>query len=202
MIVPLVLLLLSLAGVAATLSDPVLADYRLLAALAVLASLILLAKGYAARRSALAEAARKWIVIDGSNVMHENDGVPQIRTVREVVRYLAARGYTAGVVFDANAGYLLDGRYRHDRAFGRQLGLPEDRIMVVPKGTPADPTVLTVARDFGAQVVSNDRFRDWAAAFPEVKHPGHLIRGEYRAGKLWIDLPQAEPDGRAAATAG
>ena len=74
--------------------------------------------------------------------------------------------------------------------------------MVVPKGTPADPTVLTVARDYGAQVVSNDRFRDWAAAFPEVKHPGHLIRGEYRAGKLWIDLPQAEPDGRAAATAG
>ena len=59
MIVPLVLLLLSLAGVAATLSDPVLADYRLLAALAVLASLILLAKGYAARRSALAEAARQ-----------------------------------------------------------------------------------------------------------------------------------------------
>jgi hypothetical protein len=37
----------------------------------------------------------------------------------------------------------------HDGAMGRALGLPKDRVMVLPKGVPADPYILTSARDFG-----------------------------------------------------
>ena len=92
------------------------------------------------------------------------------------------------MVFDANAGYKITGRYQHDGALGRLLGLPEDRVMVVAKGTQADPTVLTAARDLGARGVSNDRYRDWAETFPEVLDPGHVVRGGYRGGKLWLDL--------------
>jgi len=101
---------------------------------------------------------------------------------------IALLGYSPGVVFDANAGYKITGRYQHDGALGRLLGLPEDRVMVVAKGTQADPTVLTAARDLGARVVSNDRFRDWVEAYPEVLDPGHVVRGGYRGGKLWLDL--------------
>jgi len=36
-------------------------------------------------------------------------------------------------------------------------------------------------------VVSNDRFRDWAEAHPEVLEPGRLIRGGFRGGKLWLE---------------
>ncbi len=128
--------------------------------------------------------APKWVVVDGSNVMHWKDNTPQIATVREVVDQLTVLGFTPGVVFDANAGYLLDGRYQHDGRLGRQLGLPEDRVMVVPKGTPADPTILKAARSLGARVVSNDRYRDWAEEHPEVQDPAHLIRGDYDTGTL------------------
>jgi hypothetical protein len=91
-------------------------------------------------------------------------------------------------MFDANAGYKLAGQYLHDGALGRQLGLPKDRVMVVPRGTPADPMILTAARDLNARIVTNDRYRDWIETYPEINNPGHLIRGGFRNGQLWLDL--------------
>lgn len=95
------------------------------------------------------------------------------------------------MVFDANAGYLVSDRYLHHGGFGKLLGLPEDRVMVVPKGSPADATVLLAARDLGARIVTNDRYRDWADRHPEVREPGYLIRGGYRDGRLWLGLDRA-----------
>lgn len=128
------------------------------------------------------------VVIDGSNVMYWKDNTPRIETVLEVVAQLSRRGLTPGVIFDANAGYLLTERYQHDRFFSQALGLPQNRVMVVPKGTPADPFILTAARDLGARIVTNDRFRDWAAQFPEVKTDGHLIPGGYGTDGPWFAL--------------
>lgn len=127
------------------------------------------------------------IVIDGSNVMHWNGGAPQIETVRAVVQHLSALGFSPGVVFDANAGQILTGKYRHHAAMGALLGLPEDRVMVVSKGTPADPIILAAAQDTGAQIITNDRYRDWADNHAYVREPGRLVRGGYLEGKLWLD---------------
>ncbi|MES2969285.1 MAG: hypothetical protein V4804_11110 [Pseudomonadota bacterium] len=205
--VPFLLFIWSLGGALVAVILPGQLDYLLLAVPCVIASLYLLLAAYLRRGKADAPVppprrrghavrkkdalAHKWIVVDGSNVMHWKDGTPQIETVREVLRHLTGLGYTPGVVFDANAGYLISGKYQHDFAFGRQLGLPADRVMVVAKGTPADPTVLAAARDLGARIVTNDRYRDWTEDHPEVREPGHLIRGEYRDGKLWLDLDPA-----------
>ncbi len=206
MVVPFLLLLVSLAGVAAGLIRPEWPALLLVCGSAAIASLILLLR--AARRSARQgpvvpqdAAPRKnwhadpserigppWIVVDGSNVMYWRDGTVQVATVREVLGALAARGFVAGAVFDANAGYLLAGRYLDHGALGRLVGLPEDRVMVVNKGEVADRIVLQAARDLGARIVSNDRYRDWADDFPEVAEPGLLVRGGYRAGELWLDL--------------
>jgi Zc3h12a-like Ribonuclease NYN domain len=145
-------------------------------------------------RSALPpNATPNWIVIDGSNVMHWKDETPQIASVQAVVHELKARGFAPGVVFDANAGYKLFGRYQNEKDFARLLGLPDDRVFVVPKGTQADPYLLSAARDLGARIVTRDRFRDWAEAHPEVNSAGFLIRGGYRAGSLWIE--EAWPKG-------
>jgi hypothetical protein len=199
MIVPLILLVMSLGGVAVALLVPGLSDLTLIAGPMTLASVILLVKarlGAARMHDAPTGRTRKgrhrpkWVVIDGSNVMHWADGTPQIEPLRAVVDTLENAGFTPGVMFDANAGYLIAGRYQHDHDFGKLLGLPEDRIMVVPKGTPADPTILTAARDLGARVVTNDRYRDWAGDFPEIKTPGFLIRGGYEGGALWLDLEE------------
>lgn len=179
---PLILLGLSLSALAAALALPGLSDLLLLAVPCTLASLWLLL------RAALGRDRPKWIVVDGSNVLHWNGNVPQIDTLREVLGHLVDQGYTPGVVFDANAGYLIADRYLNDRALARLLGLPAERVMVVDKGTPADPTVLAAARDLGARIVSNDRYRDWADQHPELADPHLLIRGEYRNGALWMDL--------------
>jgi hypothetical protein len=190
MIVPFTLLVFSLAGIAVSLSLPGLSDLMLLAAPCALASLFLLLRAYSRRTKGSRQSTQKMIVVDGSNVLHWKDGTPQIDSLREVVQHLTSLGFAPGVVFDANAGHLTTGKYQHHRAMGKLLGLPEDRVMVVNKGTPADPTILAAARDLGARIVTNDRYLDWADAHPEVREPGHLIRGGFRAGQVWLNLDE------------
>lgn len=185
MIVPVLLVVLSLLGLAASLTLPGYRDFVLLALPSALASLFILGQAWFRRD----KTVPNWIVVDGSNVMHWLDETPQIETLRVVVAELQQRGYVPSIIFDANAGYKLTGRYQNDRALGRALGLPADQVMVVPKGTPADPTVLAAARDFGARIVTNDRYRDWAEAYPEVREPGRFVRGGFRAGTLWMHEP-------------
>lgn len=150
-------------------------------------------RGQSERRKSRRREARAplvHVVVDGSNVMHWKDGTPSLDTLREVLGHLTGLGFTPDVVFDANAGYKIAERHHDDRAFSQMLGLPRDRVMVVAKGTPADPVILAAARDMGARIVTNDRYRDWAETHPEVQTPGHLIRGGYRDGRLWLDLPE------------
>lgn len=136
-----------------------------------------------------ARSPRAHAVIDGSNVMHWQDNKAQLAPVKQALRLLEDRGYRAGVIFDANVGYKLFGRHANDRHLGRALGIGAGRVMVVPKGVQADPYLLTYARDTGAIVVSNDRFRDRIADFPQMEAPGRLIHGGWRDGKVWLDLP-------------
>ena len=158
------------------------------AAVGVIAGLLLLVFFLVRRARRVRRGKPKWVVVDGSNVMYWKDNNPRIETVREVVDHLAASGFTPGVMFDANAGYLLTGRYEHDGTFEKLLNLPKDHVMVVNRGNPADLSILAAARDLGARIVTNDRYREWAKTYPEVRRPGHLIRGEYRNGRLWLDL--------------
>ena len=188
--VPLFLILASLVGVGVAESVPGWADLAPLAGLCAFAGLILFLVALV-RMEPRPAAAPRWVIVDGSNVMHWKDDTPQIETVREVLDHLAALGFSPGVVFDANAGHKLAGRYLHHAAFAELLGLAEDRVMVVNKGTPADATILAAARDLDARIVSNDRFRDWLDQHPEVDRPGALIRGGFVDGTLWLAVDNA-----------
>ncbi|MCF1707862.1 hypothetical protein L0V05_03420 [Tabrizicola sp. J26] len=188
MVVPVVLLLLSLAGVGIALTLPDLSALLILAGPCAIGAAILVL--WAAWPN-VAPPDPVWIVVDGSNVMYWKDNAPRLETVQEVLLRLKALGFSPGVVFDANAGYLLTGRYMHHEPFSRLLDLPEDRVMVVSKGTVADMVVLAAARDLGARIVSNDRYRDWAEQHPEIADPGRIVRGGYREGALWLDLDRA-----------
>jgi len=190
MLVPFLLLLFSLAGIAAALSIPHLSDLLLIAGPAALASLYLLLRALITGGGP-GKVRANYIVIDGSNVMHWADSTPKIETVREVVNHLIQLGFAPGVVFDANAGYLVAGTYLHHQDFARMLGLPTDQVLVVHKGEPADIAILQAAAGMSARVVTNDRYRDWADQHPEVLEPGHLVRGGYRKGRLWLDLDEA-----------
>ena len=127
-----------------------------------------------------------WILLDGSNVMHWQDNVPSVAALTGVVQRVTELGYVPGIVFDANAGWKLAGRYLHDGDLARILGLEERQVLVVPKGSQADPYLIETAREFGARIVTNDRFRDWADLHPDVLTPGLLIRGGIRDGQVWL----------------
>lgn len=192
MFVPRLLLGLSAAGALAALLiyGAVPSDLLLLALVSGLASLILLLLGALRRRDGPPtgpKLPKRHILVDGSNVMHWRNEAAQIATVRAVVDALTARGFHPGVIFDANVGYKIGNRYMDDAELALMLGLPSDQVLVVPKGTQADPYLLQTARDLGARVVTNDRYRDWSEAHPEVRTPGYLIRGGFRDGSLWLD---------------
>lgn len=152
---------------------------------------VILRRRLAKKRPVVPDTIKKWAIIDGSNVMHWKGDTPQIATVRRVISRLSQDGFTVGVVFDANAGYLLSGQYLHDGVLSRALDLPEDHVMVVQNGTPADPVILTMARDMNARIVTNDRFRDWAGEFPEVRRAGYLIPGAFKGGHLHLRMAQS-----------
>lgn len=154
--------------------------------LLLLLALFLLPRLWRRPRPAPRLVEEDWVLIDGSNVMHWQDNTPSLEAVRKVVDQVRDLGYVPGVVFDANAGWKLFGRYLHDQEFAKMLGVEARQVLVVAKGTQADPFLLQTAREFGARIVTNDRFRDWAQAHPEVQTPGFLIRGS--AGESGITL--------------
>lgn len=129
-----------------------------------------------------------WAIVDGSNVMHWHLNEPSFEPLLELNLLLKKKGYKPHYFFDANAGYLLDGRYLHDQDFEQRLNLRRGSVTVVPKGQPADPLILEDARRKRAVVITNDQYRDWAADFPDLCRNGKLIGGKYRSGKLWVDL--------------
>lgn len=186
MIASFILLLMSLTGVLVAVFLSGWSDLILLAGPATVASLYLFLRAWLGGRG-----TRRWAVVDGSNVMYWATGAPEAASLRGIVAQLRARGLTPYVVFDANAGYLLRGRYLDHARLAELIDLPARQVTVVGKGMPADPLILKAARSKGACVITNDRYRDWSEHFPEVTRPGVLVRGGYREGQPWLALPKA-----------
>jgi hypothetical protein len=174
----------SLTGCIFAVLTPALNDWLLLALPCLIASALAIARQL--RRAKGPSGPR--VIVDGSNVMHWHGNAAKIETLQEVVSALIKAGYTTGVMFDANAGYKLAGRYMNDRAFAKLLKLPQDQIMVVPKGMPADPLILEAAHDYKARIVSNDQFRDWADDNADVLQTHRPIRGTYKGDKLVLSV--------------
>lgn len=168
-------------------SDPLLFVWLIGAVLIGLLILLL-----SQRRKRAVDFGRQAILIDGSNVMHWRDNTPSLEPLQQVVSELSLLGLKPGVVFDANVGYKLEGRYLGEAELSRRLFIPAEQIFVVPKGTQADPYLLETARGLKARIVTNDLYRDWATDFPEVEEPGLLVSGGMKAGRVWLDGLQAD----------
>ncbi|SDO27888.1 Zc3h12a-like Ribonuclease NYN domain-containing protein [Lutimaribacter pacificus] len=187
-------LAVTLAALATALINPVIDGQPMQMPALGIAAIAALAWLYCLRRRLRGpRTAGKTILIDGSNVMHWNGGNPNITIVRDVVQALAANGHEVGVIFDANVGYKLSGRYMNDATLARHLNLPTRHVLVSPKGQPADVFLLQVARDRNAPIVSNDRFRDWQDDFPEIAEYGRLIHGGYRDGAPYLRPGKGKP---------
>jgi hypothetical protein len=164
-------------------------NLALLAALCAIGNLLLPVQSYVRHRRAKARA--NWLVLDGSNIMHWKDNTDEFFSLRAVTNHLSHLGYIPAIVFDANVGHKISNSFLNDRALAKLLHMPVQQLTVVSKGTPADPTILIAARNFGARVVSDDRFRDYAQTYPDINEPGFLIRGGHQSGEHRLDLPPA-----------
>jgi hypothetical protein len=102
-------------------------------------------------------------IVDGSNVAHSSEGEEaRLHNIKLVVRKLISEGYDPIVVADAALRHQIDDKEGYERR------IQEGKIRQAPAGTDADYFILAFARELDCLIVSNDRFRDRAEAFPGV----------------------------------
>ena len=120
------------------------------------------------------------VIVDASNVAHSTEANPARLTNVQLVRdRLAEDGLTPILVADAAL------RHQIDDPEGYEALVKAGEIQQAPAGTDADYFILTFARELGASLLSNDRFKDRIAHFPEVKE--RIIRYMIVAGEVVLE---------------
>ena len=103
-------------------------------------------------------------IVDGSNVAFSTEGErPRLRNIILVRDKLREEGMEPILVVDAAL------RHKIDDAAGLERLVDAGEIKQAPAGTDADHFILMFARELDAAIVSNDRFKDRIAAFPEAE---------------------------------
>ncbi|HET6764935.1 MAG TPA: hypothetical protein VFH27_14725 [Longimicrobiaceae bacterium] len=103
-------------------------------------------------------------LVDGSNVAHSSEGEKaRLRNIELVCDKLIEEGLQPIVVTDAALRHQIDETDEYERL------IESGKIKQAPAGTDADYFILAFARELDAAIVSNDRFRDRASAFPEAR---------------------------------
>lgn len=120
------------------------------------------------------------VIVDASNVAHSTEkNSARLTNVRLVRDHLTDDGMTPILVADAAL------RHQIDDPEGYEALVKAGEIQQAPAGTDADYFILTFARELDAAVLSNDRFKDRIAHFPEVKN--RIIRYMIVAGEVVLE---------------
>ena len=120
------------------------------------------------------------VLVDGSNVAHSSEGEqPVLANIVAVCDKLREEGYDPVVVVDAALRHQIDDRSRYEQL------VETGTIKQAPAGTDADYFILSFARELGASIVSNDRFKDRIDRYPEVRE--RIIRYMIVAGEVVLE---------------
>jgi hypothetical protein len=104
------------------------------------------------------------VLVDASNVAHATEQAgARLANVKLVRDHLTGEGLTPILVADAAL------RHQIDDSDGYESLVKAGEIQQAPAGTDADYFILSFARELGASVLSNDRFKERIDYFPEVK---------------------------------
>ena len=122
-----------------------------------------------APRSRRVKRRRHIVIVDGSNVAHATEGQrARLANIALVQEKLRMQGLEPIVVVDAALRHQIDDSPELERL------IASGALQQAPAGTDADWFILNFARELDAKVLSNDRFRDRIAHFPEIR--GRVIR--------------------------
>jgi hypothetical protein len=118
-----------------------------------------------ARRPAGNTATESTVALmDGSNVAHFTEGdKPRIANLLAVQAKLREEGFEPIIIADAALRHQIDDQGRFEAM------IESGAVKQAPAGTDADYFILSFARELNATVVSNDRFKDRLAQFPEAR---------------------------------
>lgn len=102
-------------------------------------------------------------IVDGSNVAHSTEGgSARLENIILMRDRLAEQGLEPIVVVDAALRHQIDDTAAYEKM------VEDGELKQAPAGTDADYFILSFARELGARIVSNDRFRDRMPEFKDV----------------------------------
>lgn len=108
--------------------------------------------------------ADKVVLVDGSNVAHSTEGEkPMVANLLAVRDKLKEEGFKPIIMADAALRHQIDDQKVYEDM------IETGSVRQAPAGTDADYFILSFARELGADIVSNDRFRDRLKQFPEAR---------------------------------
>jgi hypothetical protein len=117
-------------------------------------------------------SATSFVVVDGLNVIRlKGRQSPRLDFLLNVLLDVANRADDFFCIFDANTWYELNewqGPQWAD-AYAKLCNDHPDHFIECTGGTPADTLILAESAVRDALIVSNDRYRDYANAYPWVK---------------------------------
>jgi hypothetical protein len=106
----------------------------------------------------------KVVLVDGSNVAHSTEGEkPLVANLLAVRDKLKEEGLQPIIMADAALRHQIDDPKVYEDM------IESGSVRQAPAGTDADYFILSFARELGADIVSNDRFRDRIKQFPEAR---------------------------------
>ena len=102
-------------------------------------------------------------IVDGSNVAHSTEGgSARLENIILMRDKLIEKGLEPVLVVDAALRHQIDDTPAYEQMVER------GEVKQAPAGTDADYFILSFARELGARIVSNDRFRDRMPEFKDV----------------------------------
>ena len=105
------------------------------------------------------------VVVDASNVAHnvKNDkSQPQLANILAAVKALEESEDEFVIIADASLRHEIDNKKGFEKL------LESDNVEEVPPGHDADHFILEIAYSEKAKILSNDKFRDYAAEFKNI----------------------------------
>ena len=105
------------------------------------------------------------VVVDASNVafhVKNQNGEPQMANILAAVKALEEGEHEFVIIADASLRHDIDDKEKFLKL------LESDNVEEVPAGNDADHFILEIATAEKAKVLSNDKFRDYAAEFKNV----------------------------------
>ena len=123
------------------------------------------------------------VVVDASNVAHyvkNENGQPQMSNILAAVKALEEGEDEFVIIADASLRHDIDDKESYERL------LESENVEEVPAGNDADHFILDIATTERAKILSNDKFRDYAAEFRNISSmriPFVIEKGRLTFGK-------------------